>query len=72
LVTANQWGEAERVRAHRVEHYLEDERKRVDELRTALADAVAAERISAESAAALRHQLDLLRARRPWWRRWFR
>ena len=40
-------------------------------LRVELADARAAERISADSAAALRHELDLLRAR-PWWRRWLR
>jgi hypothetical protein len=47
------------------------ERIRIDRLLTELADARAAERISADSAAALRHELDLLRAR-PWWRRWFR
>jgi len=50
---------------------VEDGRKRIDDLHTALADAVAAERIAAGEASALRHQLDLLRAR-PWWRRWFR
>ena len=36
---------------------------------TVLSEALAAERISADAAAALRH--DLLRAR-PWWRRWFK
>jgi len=49
---------------------LTAERARVDQLLTDLADACAAERISADAAAALRHQLDLLLARRPWWRRW--
>jgi hypothetical protein len=47
LVTANQWAQAERGRADRAERYLE-------ELRTALADAVAAERITAGEASALR------------------
>jgi len=40
-------------------------------LRVELSDARAAERISADSAAALRHELEMLRVR-PWWRRWFR
>jgi hypothetical protein len=69
--------EREQGRADRAERLLEDERRRVeaghqriDELQTALADAVAAERIAAGEAAALRHELDFLRAR-PWWRRWF-
>jgi len=44
---------------------------RVDQLLADLSDARSAERISAASAAALRHELDLLRAR-PWWRRWWR
>jgi hypothetical protein len=56
---------AERERVARVE-------QRIDGLFAELTDARAAERISAESAAGLRHQLDLLRARRPWWRRWLR
>jgi hypothetical protein len=41
-----------------------------DRLRTALADAIAAERIAAGDAAALRAELDALRKRRRW--RWFR
>jgi exonuclease III len=44
----------------------------IAELRGELADARGAERISSDATAALRHQLDLLLARRPWWRRWFR
>ena len=50
---------------------LDRERDRVDELHTALADAVTAERIAAGEAAALRAIVTGLRAR-PWWRRWFR
>jgi hypothetical protein len=46
--------------------------QRFEELLAALADARAAERIAADSAAGLRHQLDLLHARRTWWRRLFR
>jgi hypothetical protein len=42
-----------------------------DGVQTALADAVAAERIAAGEAAGLRVELDRLRARAPWWRRWF-
>lgn len=45
--------------------------QRIEELFAALADARAAERIAADSAAGLRHQLELLQARRAWWRRWF-
>jgi hypothetical protein len=56
---------AERERVSRGE-------QRIEQLFAELTDARAAERISAESAAGLRHQLDLIRARRPWWRRWFR
>ena len=56
---------AERERVIRAE-------QQIGQLRSDLADARAAERISSDAAAALRHQLDLLRARRPWWRRWFR
>ena len=44
---------------------------RINELHTALADAVGAERIAAADASALRVIVDGLRAR-PWWRRWFR
>ena len=51
---------------------LADERRRVDGLYTDLADARAAAVISGADAAALRTQLDLLLARRPRWRRWFR
>src|SRR5215469_9818668 len=51
---------------------LTAERARVDQLLTDLADAGAAERISADAAAAFRHQLVFLLARRPWWRGWFR
>lgn len=54
---------AERERVARAE-------QQIDQLFAELADARAAERISAESAAGLRHQLDTLRARRPRWRRW--
>jgi hypothetical protein len=50
---------------------LAAERARVDDLLADLADARSAERISADAAAALRHEIELLRAR-PWWRRWFR
>jgi hypothetical protein len=70
--------EREQDRADRAERLLEVERQRVEaghqritDLLTELADARGAERISADSAAALRHELDMLRAR-PWWRRWFR
>jgi hypothetical protein len=55
LVTANQWAQAERGRADRAERYLE-------ELRTALADAVAAERIAAGEASALRAAADARRS----------
>jgi predicted nucleic acid-binding Zn-ribbon protein len=72
LLKANQWAEAERGRAERAERHFEDERKRVDELRTALADAVAAERIAAGTAAGLRAEIAILTDRRSWWRRWFR
>jgi hypothetical protein len=50
---------------------VEDGRKRLDELQTVLADALAAQRIAADEAAALRAIVTGLRAR-PWWRRWFR
>jgi hypothetical protein len=50
---------------------LAAERARVDQLLVDLADARSAERISADAAAALRHEIELLRTR-PWWRRWFR
>jgi hypothetical protein len=59
-------------RTARAERHLEEERGRVDELRTALADAVAAERIAARTAAGLRAELDRLRERALWWRLWFR
>jgi len=76
---------AERERVERSERQLEfahsmliTERQRadradvrVDQLLADLSDARSAERISADSAAALRQQLDLLRAR-PWRRRWLR
>jgi hypothetical protein len=48
-----------------------EERRRLVVLLTDLTDARAAAQISAATAAALRHELDTLRARRPWWRRWF-
>jgi hypothetical protein len=48
----------ERQRADRAERHLDEERKRVDELQTALADAVAAERITAAAAAGLRTELE--------------
>jgi hypothetical protein len=50
-------------RAVRAERHFEDERKRVVELRTALADAVAAERIAAGETSALRAEAD---RRRDW------
>jgi hypothetical protein len=50
---------------------IDELQQRVDELHTALADAVTAERIAAGEAAALRTIVTGLRAR-PWWRRWFR
>jgi hypothetical protein len=59
---------------HRVDELLAsltEERRRIDRLHTDLAEAVAAERIAASEASALRTALDQLRAR-PWWRRWFR
>ena len=47
--------------------------RRVDELHTDLADAVAAERIAAGEAAALRAIVTKLTGpRAPWWRWWFR
>ena len=70
--------ERETIRAERAERQLEverqrveDSRKRIDELHTALADAVTAERIAAGEAAALRTIVTGLQER-PWWRRWFR
>jgi hypothetical protein len=47
------------------------ERRQIDCLHVDLADAVAAERIAAGEAAALRAIVTGLRAR-PWWRCWFR
>jgi hypothetical protein len=55
------------VADRRLDEATED-RRRVDELRVALADAVAAERIAAGEAAALRAELDALRNRRRWFR----
>ena len=55
---------AERERSIRAE-------RQTEQLLSDLADARTAERISSDAAAALRNQLDLLRARRPWWQRWF-
>jgi hypothetical protein len=80
LVRAEQRADADRIRADRAERHLEEERKRVDEerkrvdhLQAALADAVAAERIAAGEAAALRAELDRRQDwRAPRWRRWFR
>jgi hypothetical protein len=69
---AEQLFDEERQRADRAERHLEADRKRVDELRTALADAIAAERIAAGEAAALRAELYRQRERSPRWRRWFR
>ena len=78
LAKADQREEAERRRAEHAEHRLEverqvvdDSRKRIDELYIALADAVAAERIAAGEASALRAIVTERRAP-PWWRRWFR
>jgi len=50
---------------------VEAGRKRLDELQTVLADALTAQRIAADEAAALRAIVTGLSAR-PWWRRWFR
>jgi hypothetical protein len=55
------------VADRRLDEATED-RRRVDELRIALADAVAAERIAAGQVAALRAELDALRNRRRWFR----
>jgi hypothetical protein len=60
-------------RAARAEQKLEDAKRRIEELRMALTDAVEAVRIRTDVAAAWRYEVDLLRAaRRSWWRRWFR
>jgi hypothetical protein len=56
-VTANQWAEAERGRADRAERHLEDERKMLDELQTALADAVVAQRIARRRSRSLARRL---------------
>jgi chromosome segregation ATPase len=64
--------EHERDRANRSERRVDELQRRVDGLHTELADARTAAMISGSEAAALRHQLDLLRVRRRWWRRWFR
>ena len=50
---------------------VEAGRKRLDELQTVLADALTAQRIAADEAAALRTIVTGLRER-PWWRRLFR
>jgi hypothetical protein len=64
---------AERERAACAEQRFDElsahAEQRFEELFAALTDARAAERIAAESAAGLRHQLELLQARRWWWRR---
>ena len=65
------WTHADDALAVERERVIRAERQ-IDELRSALADARAAERISSDAAAALRHRLELLSARRPWWWRWFR
>jgi hypothetical protein len=77
LTIANERVDRSDERADRAERHLEEERRRVDEerrrvdeLRTALADAVAAERIAAGEAAALRAELVRTKSRAPWWRRW--
>ena len=71
MVRADEREESERRRAARAEREVEEARRRIDELHTALAGAVAAERIAAGEAGALRTIVAGLRAR-PWWRRWFR
>ena len=63
LVKADQREESERRRGERAEREVEDGRKRIDELQTALADARTAEGIAASEAAALRAQDD---RRREW------
>jgi hypothetical protein len=69
----------EREQANRAERRLDElqvllaeERRRVDGLYTELADARTAAMISSADAAALRARLEILTARLPWWRRWFR
>jgi len=66
----------ERQRAeHRIDELqalLAEERRKIDGLYTDLADARTAAVISGADAAALRTQLEIATARRPWWRRWFR
>jgi predicted nucleic acid-binding Zn-ribbon protein len=63
--------ERERSRVDRAESHLEEARGRLDQLQAALGDAIAAERIAAGEASALRAELDhhRKRAARPWWRR---
>jgi hypothetical protein len=72
--------EREQDRVERAERRLEEERRLLEaerqrsaELRTALADAVAAERIAAGDAVGLRAEVERLIAesRLPWWQRWF-
>jgi hypothetical protein len=54
--------ERERDRVDRAERLLDEERHRIEELRTALADALTAERIAAGQAAALRAEADARRS----------
>jgi hypothetical protein len=63
-----------RKRIDELQTALADERRRVDGLYTDLADARTAAMISGSEAAALRTRLEILtdERRRPWWRRWFR
>ena len=62
---------SERRRVDELQALLTEERRQIDRLHVDLADAVAAEQISAGEASALRAIVTELRAR-PWWRRWFR
>lgn len=56
LANADQREASERRRAERAEEEVVEARRRIDELHTALADAVTAERIAAGEASALRAQ----------------
>jgi hypothetical protein len=71
LEVERQLVEETRKQIDELQALLTQERHQIDTLRIDLADAVAAERIAAGEAAALRTIVDGLRAR-PWWRRWLR
>jgi hypothetical protein len=62
ITVLHQQIERERDRVDRAERLLDEERQRTDQLQAALADAVAAERIAAGEAAALRAAADTRRS----------